>query len=160
MRVATSQLHSTASCMAMSRLAIKKVHCNISHTLPPSMTTLRNAEILSFNQFATSPGAASLLSPPSFAQFFLSPFYRRRRCPSPLEIRAMSASPGPGEPRFKVLTVDIGGTFLKTAQPVPEAYASIGKKYGEPSLYTLGGDVPVIHLISCTSAGAPRVSHT
>jgi hypothetical protein len=72
----------------------------------------------------------------------------------------MSASPGPQEPRFKALTVDIGGTFLKTAQPVPEAYASIGKKYGETSLYTLGGDIPVIHLISCTSAGAPRVRLT
>lgn len=28
------------------------------------------------------------------------------------------------------VTIDIGGTFLETSEPVPETYKKIGEKYG------------------------------
>ncbi|GAQ77940.1 Haloacid dehalogenase-like hydrolase superfamily protein [Klebsormidium nitens] len=55
------------------------------------------------------------------------PFCRKERF---LEKQGIHASSSSQEPRYKALTVDIGGTFLKTSVPVAEAYAEIGKKYG------------------------------
>lgn len=36
-----------------------------------------------------------------------------------------------GRPLYHGLLVDVGGTLLETALPVPEVYAAIGAKYGK-----------------------------
>jgi hypothetical protein len=35
-----------------------------------------------------------------------------------------------GRPKYDALLLDVGGTLLETAKPVPEVYAEFGEKYG------------------------------
>lgn len=142
MRAVASRLpKTTGACTALGAFASKETLGRL-RMVAPHTAQVRSATPASLN--AEGLASASHLQKVANREGRLRPFFFGRGFASPSfgrkgqnsARRGTHASSSSQEPRYKALTVDIGGTFLKTSVPVAEAYAEIGKKYGEQHFFT------------------------